>query len=131
MDNLIECSHHYLKTSGRLWQFYRDKLTLNNVGRVIDYTDADNKSLNSLIVRASQTGNHETKDGEIMVPYISNFCRTLEMPPINCKTNILIWSASCFMIANPIVSQVPTFPITDTKLYLPIVSLSTQDNVNY
>ena len=34
----------------------------------------------------------------MMVPlkYLSNFCRTLEMPLINCETNlILTWSEKC------------------------------------
>ena len=40
---------------------------------------------------------------------------------------ILTWSARCFIIDAPIDNQVPTFSTTDTKLYLPIVTLSTQD----
>ena len=130
MHSLIECSDIYLKISGSLWQNYRDEPTLNNDGGIIDFTDADNNSLNSLLVQMSQTGNDGTKDVEIMVPlkYISNFWRTLEMPLINCEINILICSANCFMIANVIGGQVPTFAITDTKLYIPVVTLSTQDN---
>ena len=63
-----------------------------------------------------------------MVPlkYLNNFWRTLEMPLINCEVNlILTWSASC-VIAN---STGPgTFAIIDTKLYVPVITLSTQDN---
>ena len=39
-----------------------------------------------------------TKDFKIMVSlkHLSNFCRTPEMPLINCKVNlILTWSANC------------------------------------
>ena len=51
------------------------------------------------------------------------------MPLINCETNlILTWSNTCFIIGNPIAGQEPTFTITDTKLYVPVVTLSTQDN---
>ena len=32
------------------------------------------------------------------------------------------------MIVAPIANQIPTLTITDTKLYVPIVTLSTQDN---
>ena len=32
------------------------------------------------------------------------------------------------IIDNPIDNQEPTFTITDTKLYFPVVTLSTQDN---
>ena len=51
------------------------------------------------------------------------------MPLINCKINlILTWSNRCFIIDNPIADQEPTFTITDTKRYVPVVTLSTQDN---
>ena len=69
------------------------------------------------------------KDVEIVVPlkYLSNFWRTLEMPLINCEDNlILTWSSTC-VITN--YTDARTFSITDTKLYVPIVTLSTQDYV--
>ena len=51
------------------------------------------------------------------------------MPLVNCEINlILTWSANCFIIDSPVANQVPTFPITDTKLYVPAITLSTQDN---
>ena len=54
------------------------------------------------------------------------------MPLINCEINlILTWSARCFIIGAPLVSQEPTFTITDTKIYVPVVPLSTQNNANY
>ena len=67
-----------------------------------------------------------------MVPlkYLRNFWRTLEIPLVNCEINlILTWSANSFIISNPINDQVPKFTITDIKLYVPVVTLSTQDNV--
>ena len=51
------------------------------------------------------------------------------MPVINCKTNlILTWSGNCIIVAGTVVNQVQTFTITDTKLYVLNVTLSTQDN---
>ena len=51
------------------------------------------------------------------------------MPLINSENNlILTWSANFFIIANAIDGQVPTFAITDTKRYVPVKTLSTQDN---
>ena len=48
---------------------------------------------------------------------------------INCEINlILTWSARCFIIDNPITNQEPTFTKTDTKVYAPVVTLSTQNN---
>ena len=61
--------------------------------------------------------------------YLSDFWRTLEMPLINCEINLLLtWSAKCFIMAGAIDSQLPTFTITDTKLYIPVITLSIQDN---
>ena len=51
------------------------------------------------------------------------------MPLINCEIDlILTCSYRCFIIDNPIDNQEPTFTITDTKLSVPVVTLSTQDN---
>ena len=66
-----------------------------------------------------------------MVPlkYLSNFWRTLEMPLINCEVNlILTWSSTC-VITNS--NGAGTFAITDTKLYVPVVTLSTQENTKF
>ena len=60
---------------------------------------------------------------EIMVPlkYLSNFGRTLEMPLINCEVNLtLTWLTTCF-ITNSTGAE--TFKITDTKLYVPVITL--------
>ena len=66
-----------------------------------------------------------------MVPlkYQSNFWRNPEKPLINCETNLILsWSENCFIMADAIDSQVPTFAINDTKLYVPVVTLPTQGN---
>ena len=48
---------------------------------------------------------------------------------INCEINLILpWSAGYFIIDNPIVSQEPTFTITDAQIYIPVVTLSTQDD---
>ena len=38
-------------------------------------------------------------------------------------------SKSCILVAGTVANQNPEFKITDTKLYVPIVTLSTQDNI--
>ena len=54
--------------------------------------------------------------------YLSNFWRTLEMPLINCEINlILTWSDKC-VLSND--TKGTTFAITNTKLYVPVVTLS-------
>ena len=56
------------------------------------------------------------------------FWRTLEMSLINCKINcILTYSSSC-VIKSSAVNQATIFAITDTKFYVPVVTLSTDDN---
>ena len=54
------------------------------------------------------------------------------MPSINCEINInltLTWFAKYFIKSTAVVNQGETSAITDTKLYVPAVTLSTQDNV--
>ena len=49
------------------------------------------------------------------------------MPPVNCKRNlILTWSANCCITDS---LGVRTFAITDTKLHAPVVTLSTENNL--
>ena len=119
MYNLIEYSDNYSKTSGSLWQYYKDGLNDN----------IQSESFKSKIKITGETlaaGN--TKDVEIIVPlkYLSNFWRTLEMPLINCEVNlILTWSKDCVITNSEGEGK---FKITETTLYVPVVTLSTQDN---
>ena len=51
------------------------------------------------------------------------------MPLINCEVELLLsWSANCVIIYTEVSNKVPTFTITETNLYVPVVTLSTQDN---
>ena len=91
MYNLIEYSDNYVKTSGSLWQYYRDEPNDNL---------AVSESFKSKIkmTRKSPNNNNNEKDVKIMVllKYLSNFWRTLEMLLINCEVNlILTWSSTC------------------------------------
>ena len=66
-----------------------------------------------------------------MVPLkcLSNVWKTLEMSLINCEVNlILTWSTNCAIVSTNVANQNATFKITDIKLYVPVVTLSTQDN---
>ena len=125
MYNLIEYSDNYAKTSGSLWQYFRDEP---------DDDIEDSESFKSKIKIAGKTpnnNNNNVKDVEIMVPlkYLSNFWRTLEMPLINCEVNlILTWSSTC-VITNS--NGAGRFAITNTKLYVPVVTLSTQENTKF
>ena len=51
------------------------------------------------------------------------------MPLINCEAElILTWSSNCVKIYTDVANQVPTFTITEANIYVPVVTLSTQDN---
>ena len=120
MYNLIEYSDNYSKTSGSLWQYYKDDP--NNKLR-------DSESFISKVKITGKTPNNgNAKDVEIIVPlkYLSNFWKTLEMSLINCEVNlILTWSKDC-VITNS--TGEGKFAITETKLYVPVATLSTKDN---
>ena len=120
MYNLINYSDNYAKTSGSLYQHYKDYPN-DNI--------ADSESFKSKVKITGKTPNNgNTKDVEIIVPlkYLSNFWRTLEMPLINCEVNlILTWSKDCVITNSEGEAK---FAITETKLYVPVVTLSTQDN---
>ena len=109
-----------MKISRRFWQYYKVKS---------NYNLADTESVKSKVkITGNIPNNGNTTDTEIIVPlkYLSNFGKTFEMPLINCEVNlILMWSLTC-LINNS--TGVGRFAITDTKHYVPVVSLSTQDN---
>ena len=132
MYNLIEYSDNYSKTSGSLWQYGKDMPAVDNNNATVNFDENNlNNSFNFKEKMTGQTGDDETKNIEIMVPlkYLSNFWRTLEMPLINCEINlILTWSRNCVIVSTNVANQNAAFEITDTKLYVSVLTLSTQDN---
>ena len=63
----------------------------------------------------------------IPLKYLSNFWWSLEIQLINCKVELsLKWIESCVLTTS--VNANVTFKITDAKLYVPIVTLSAEDN---
>ena len=122
MYNLIEYSDNYSKTSGSLWQYYKDIPAVNNYNAAVNFADNNlTDSFNFKVKMTGQTGNYETINVEIMVPikYINNFWRTLDMPLINCEVNLtLTWSAKCVIVSTDVENQIATFAMTNTKLFL-------------
>ena len=87
----------------------------------------------------NDTETNGTKKGvNIAVPinYLSNFGRSLKMLLINCKVELsLNWIENCVLLtavirdnANDTGADSLTFEITDPKLYVPIVTLTAEDN---
>ena len=135
MYNLIGYGDNYAKTTGSLWQYCKDIPARDNNGEIAAF-DTNNltDSFNFKVKITGQTEDDGTKDVEIMVPlkYLSNFWRTSEMLLINCEVNlILTWSSICVIVSAINANQASTFAITDTKLYVPVVTLSTQENTRF
>ena len=84
MYNLIEYSDNYAKTSGSLWQYYRDEPNDN-------LANSESFKFKVKITGKTPAADNE-KDVKIMVPlkYLSNFWRTLEMPLINSEVNLIL-----------------------------------------
>ena len=106
---------------------------VNNDDDIVEFNGAN--AADSFDFKTKITGktddNGRIDNVEIMVllKYLSNFWRTLEMPLINCEVKLILsWSACCVIIYTNVNNQVPTFTITETNLYVPVVTLSTQDN---
>ena len=120
ISNFVEYSDNYLKTLGSLWQFYKDEPNYNS-------TDFESfKSKIKIIGNTPTDGNTKDVETIMLLKHLSNFWRTLEMPLINCEVNLILkWSPTC-VITNS--SGAGRFAITDTQLYVPVVTLSTQDN---
>ena len=138
MYNLKEHSDNYSKTSGSLWQYCKYIPGVDDNGGIVNFNGINNTdSFNFKTKITGQTAANNNNGNiagrvnvEIMVPlkYLSNFWRTLEMPLINCEVELILnWSANCVIIYTNVNNQVPTFTITETNLYVPLVTLSTQD----
>ena len=120
MYNLIEYNDNYSKTSGSLWQYYKENPN-DNITQFESF-----KSKTKITGKTPAAGN--TKEVELILPlkYLSNFWRTLEMPLINCKVNLILTWSKNFVISS--ATGETKFSITETKLYVPVITLSTQDN---
>ena len=132
MYNLIEYSGNYQDSSATLYQYKLDEPPEDDA--VADLT-ADNSS--SLKYNISLLGNPVVANNiakinvKVVVPlkYLSNFFRSLEMPLINCKIKLnLTWKKECVLSTDDCDA---VFIINDTKMYVPVVTLSKEDNKDF
>ena len=129
MYNLLEYSDNYQDSTGYFYQFKRDEPPDDN---------ANVRNNTASLVYKSKlikgTDNNNVNNVKLVVPlkYVSNFFRSLELPLVNCKIYLeLTWYKDCIISsADAAAGQVVSFMITNTKLYVPIVTLSTKDNNN-
>ena len=125
MCNLIEYSDNYEDSTGSLYHFKKDQITTGNNANV----DIIANNSTPFTYRANLIGDN-ANNVKLVVPlkYLSNFFRSLEMPLINCKINLeLKWTQNCVLSSLAAAQNNVTFTITDTKLYVPIVTLSSKD----
>ena len=126
MCNLIEYIDSYSKTLGSLWQ-------CRNEPAFTGACAVDNSLVTVLCLNFNKkitckTADDNTKEVEIIVllKYLSSFWRTLGMSLINCGINlILTWSDKYMLLSD---TKQATSTITDTKVYVGVVTLSTKDN---
>ena len=130
--NLIEYSDNYQDSSATLYQYKRDEPPEDDA--VADLT-ADNSS--SLKYKISLLGNPVVPNNiarinvKVVVPlkYLSNFFRSLEMPLINCKIKLnLTWKKESVLSTD---DGDAVFIINDTKLHIPVITLSKEDNKDF
>ena len=137
MYNLLEYSKNYKKTTGSLWDYYRDESSNPLSSNSESFKYKTSITGNTYNVGDDEEGYDANKVGknetEVVIPlkHLSNFWRTLNIPLINCEIElILTWSKNCVLADMTVANNPPTgldFQITDTKLYVPIVTLSKEN----
>ena len=136
MYNLIEYSDNNQDSSATLYQYKQDEPP--EADAVADLT-ADNpdslkykiKLLGNVTEVAGDAAGVRRLNLKVVVPlkYLSNFFRSLEMPLINCKIKLnLTWKKECVLSTG---AGEAVFIINDTKLYVPVVTLSKEDNKDF
>ena len=147
MYNLLENSKNQRKTTGSLWNYYRDEpnsSTDNNNNITHSILNSDSFDYKANFMESGLTQNNLIKNNVkivILLKHLSNFWRNLNVPLINCEVElILTWFKNCVLIIdkltrdanyneNLVVRKIDNpenviFQITDTKLFVPVVTLS-------
>ena len=139
MHNLLEYNKNYRKTTGSLWNYYRDEPR--------DPLSSNSESFKNKtsIVGKTQQNNDSLTNAKfvILLKHLSNSWRNLDIPLINCEVElILTWSKNCVLAdktaepaqgGNPaiVAPSGATFKITDTKLYVPVVTFSKENDTKF
>ena len=157
MYNLLEYNKNYRKTIGLLYNYYRDELTNDDNDNFANINVVNSEAFkyknkitgNTYNVDAGAEGYDVNKNGtqkiELAIPlkYLGNFWRALNIPLIRCEVSLeLKWNKNCVTTSlerrlvdagPPVVrDNAPTgatLSITDCKLYVPVVTLSKDDEI--
>ena len=144
MQNLLEYSKNYRKTTASQWNYYRhepsDILSSDSESFKYNTSITANTGIGEAGYNANKVVKNET---EVVIPlkHLSNFWKSLNILLINCEVELVFtWSNNCVLTDttvrtaqgdNPAIVA-PTgleFEITDTKLYLPVVTLSKENDI--
>ena len=123
MNNLLEYNKNDRKTTGSLWNYYRDKPS-NSLS-----SNSESFKYKTSITGKTPEDNDSLTNAKVVIPlkHLSNFWISLNIPLINCEVKlILTWSENC-VLADMTANVTPSgaiFKITDTKLYVTVVTLS-------
>ena len=125
---------------GSLWNYYRDKSSDDTLT-----TDSKSFKYKTSVTGKSLENNDTLTNAEVVIPlkHLSNFWKILNIPLINCEVEIILaWSRNCALADmaerpagnndNPPAIVPPTelkFQIRDTKLYVPVVTLSKENDI--
>ena len=139
MYNLIEYSDNYQDSSATLYQCKRDEPPAILAHNLATDTSSSFKYKVDLLGNPVIDNNVARLDVKIVVPliYLSNFFRSLEMPLINCKIKLnLTWKKECVLSTDDDAAAAnaannPVFIINVIKLYVPVVTLSKEDNKDF
>ena len=158
MYNLLEFSKNYRKTIGSLYIYYRDELSDDADNNSFDNIKVVNSNTfkyknkitgNPYNVCAGVDGYDVNKNGkqeiELAIPlkYLGNFWRALNIPLISCEVSLeLKWNKNCVITSleerqvdagPPVVRDNSptgtTLAINDCKLYIPVVTLSKEEEI--
>ena len=137
------------KTSVSLWNYYRDEPNSSaDNNKTHSILDSKSFDYNANFMENGMTHDNLTRhDFKIVIPqkHLSNFWRNLNVPLINCEVELIfIWLKNCVLInksrrdadydADPIVYEIHNsekgiFQIADPKLYVPVVTLSKENDI--
>ena len=127
-----------METSGSLWFYSKDEASIFDAdihntddykffkykNKLLGNTEADNP--NGIFKNATIA---------VLLKYLSNFWRLLNIPLINCKVELKSKRAKYCVLSATRVDNVKntdshniTFIIKDKKLHVPVVTLSARDN---
>ena len=133
------------KALGSLFNYYRDEPKEHTIGagnNAINISIRNSKSFNykTEIIGSLDAGEDEKDDVTIAIPlkYLGNFWRSLDISLIKCEITLaLSWYKECVLVGRafrgPPAAAInsPTdaqFEITDCKLYVPVVTLSAEND---